>query len=41
MAMLASAGMAEAQGMMDVMREMNLQEVQVTSLSATSTTPVA
>ena len=40
-AMLASAGMAQAQGVLDVMRETSLQEVQVTSLRATNTTPVA
>ena len=39
--MLAIAGMAQAQGMLDVMREMDLQEVQVTSLRATNKTPVA
>ena len=40
-AMLASGGMAQAQGVTDVMKETSLQEVQVTSLRATNTTPVA
>ena len=40
-AMLASASMAQAQGVMDVVKEANLQEVQVTSLRATSKTPIA
>ena len=40
-AMLAGTGMAQAQGMLDVLRETSLQEVLVTSLRASSTTPVA
>ena len=41
MTMLAVACVAKAQGMIDVWKEASLQEVQVTSLRATSTTPVA